>query len=564
MIQVRNRLTAAIVVVATALALTACGSNNKSGGATTAGSSGAGPTTHANGLTLVTTAGKAVGDVDHLNWGMPYGEPNTIDPPNTAFYSSAFAAAQMCDALLRYNPDLSTKPGLATVTQPDPKTIQIALRKGVKFWDGTEMTSADVQYSLQRTADPKNIVGFLFTAVKSIDATSRYHVTIHLKTPDELPIKELASFSGMVYEKKFAEKAGKSFGSSKGGIMCSGPYELAKWNPGTSIELKANPHYWDPAYKPHAATVSLKFFNNSSTLASALAAGEIDGAYEVPAQTIPQLSKASSGKLHYGPSMMSSGLSVARPDGPLKSVKLRQALYMTLDRSAIAKVVFHGAATPAYTLLAPSTWDPAARGAWAQAYKPFETAGQKFGTAGAVEQAKQLVSQSGYDGTPLVFTIQAGDVVGEQISQLVQEQAKQIGVKVKINALPAIKYAQASTDPKARAGTDLLQAVNFNIAQDPLEPIPFTVLPGSFYNYTNYSDSQVTKLLTEAKQTLDPAKRNAMTIQAQSIYEKDYLAETLVEIPEISFLNNRLAGATTSFAYMDTPSLALIGSSGKS
>jgi peptide/nickel transport system substrate-binding protein len=559
MTQVGNRLTAAIAVAAIAVGSTACGSSNNGGGAAGGGSTGTGPSSHANGLTLVTTAGKAAGDVDHLDWGLPYGEPNTIDPPNTAFYSSAFVAAQLCDALLRYNPDLTTKPGLATVTQPDPKTIQIELRKGVRFWDGTEMTSADVQYSLQRTADPKNIVGFLFTAVKSIDATSRYHVTVRLKTADELPLKELASFSGQIYEKKFAEKAGKSFGSSKGGIMCSGPYELAKWNPGTSIELKANPNYWDPAYKPHAATVSLKFFNNSSTLASALAAGEIDGAYEVPAQTIPQLSKASSGKLYYGPSMLSSGLSVARPDGPLKSIKLRQALFMTLDRNAIAKVVFHGAATPSYTLLAPSTWDPEAHEAWAQAYKPFQAAGEKFGTGEAIAQAKKLVSQSGYDGTPVVFTIQAGDVVGSQIAQLVQEQAKQIGVKVKINTLPAIKYAQASTDPKARAGTDLLQAVNFNIAQDPLEPIPFSVLPGSFYNYTNYSDPQVTKLLTRAKQTLDPATRNAMTIQAQSIYEKAFVGETLEQIPEISFLNKRLAGATTSFAYMDTPSLALIG-----
>jgi len=546
---------AGLVTLALALVVTACGGSGSSSG----GSSSEGGSTSPSAGQETTTFGKAAGPVDNINWALPYGEPPTLDPPNTAFYSSAFTVAQLCDTLLRYKPDLTTEPGLAEVTQPDPKTIQIQLKKGIKFWDGTEMTSDDVKYSLERTADPENITGFLFESVKSIDATDKYHVTIHLSKADELPIKELASFAGMVYEKKYAEGKGKSFGTSSGGIMCSGPFELAKWNPGKDIELKANPSYWDPKYKPHAKTVDLQFFSETSALTNALVSGEAEGAYEVPPQAIPRLEGAGTGELHFGPALLYYNFSAMRPEGPLTDHKVWEALERTIDRKALAEVVFHGAAEPNYTLLAKNTFDPEAEALWEAAYKPYEEAGEKFGSSEALEEAKKLVEESEYNGEPIVFIVQAGDITGRDVAQLIQQQADQIGLKVTIKTLPAIQYAEAVSNPEARQGADLSASLSFNVAKDPLEPIPFNVLPGSFYNYTEYENPQVTKLLETAKETLDPKKRNELTIKAQSIYEKEVPATTLLDQDEISFLNKKLSGMTTSFAYMNTPSLALIG-----
>jgi peptide/nickel transport system substrate-binding protein len=549
----RVGLAAAMVI---ALCFAACG-----GGSSSSSSSSGGGGSQAKTVALVSSVGTASGPVNHLNWGLPFGEPDTIDPPYSTYYSSMFTAAQMCDTLVRLQPDFTKKPGLATVTQPDPKTIQIELRKGVKFWDGSPMTSADVKNVLQRDVKSPN-VGLYFASIAAIDATTPTHVTVHLKTPDERLIKELSTFSGMVYSKKFQEKAGKSFGTSAGGIMCSGPYELTKWNPGTSIELKANPTYWDAAYKPHAKTVSLKFFNSSTSLAAALVAGEIDGAYEVPAQTIPKLSKASSGKLNYGPSTQWWNLQHARPGGPMANVKLRQAVFMTLDRTALANVVFHGAAAPAYTMLSPNLWDPEAEDQWKKAYAPYEEAGKTSGSSSAISQAKKLVSQSGYKGAPVVLQILAGDVTSENIAQLVQQQAAQIGVKIKLNPLPAIKYSQATYDAKTRGNADLFLLSSFAQNKEPLEVTPYQTLPGQVYNYANYSDPQVTKLMQQALETLDPAARVALETQAQEIYEKAYEIMTPVSTNEVSFLNNKYTGMTTSFAYAFTPALALIGAAG--
>ena len=301
-------------------------------------------------VALTSTLPAAKGDIDHFTWGLPYGEPPTVDPTLGADYSPSFVTANLCDNLVRQNPDFSLSPNLASWKQADPKTLVYTLRKGVHFWDGQEMTSDDVAYSLTRAMRPESYVGFLFGNVASIKPTGKYEVTVSFKQPDELFNKEMSTFSGAVLEKAFTEKAGKALGTPDGGIMCTGPFKLGSWKQGSSIELIRNDDYWNADGRAHAQKVTLRFLADSSALSQALSAGEIDGAYEVPAAVIPSLQKASTGKLYYGPSTQYVELSVARPDGPLANTDLRQAIMGVIDRPALAKVIYHGAASANYTL----------------------------------------------------------------------------------------------------------------------------------------------------------------------------------------------------------------------
>ncbi|WP_433519561.1 ABC transporter substrate-binding protein [Nonomuraea sp. CA-143628] len=513
----------------------------------------------ASDVELQATYGQAAGPVDTLNWGLPYGEPPTLDPPNDAYFSATFTLSQMCDSLLRSGEDGIPKPALAAVEQPDATTIKVKLKKGVTFWDGSEVTAEDVKFSLDHTRDPATAIGVIFSSIKSVTADDRHTVTIDLSRPDSLVAKELQGLGGMVWQKRHAEKAGGKFGTSQGGIMCSGPYELKKWNSGTSIELTANPDYWDPEFKPNAKNVSLKFFSDSTTLASALQAGEIDGAYEIPAQTIPSLSKSGAGKLLYGPSDIFVTMSVVNADGPLGDVKLRKAISKTLDRAAISRSVFHGAARPYYTQINPGNWDPAAEKVYAAAYGPYRQEGETFGSQKAVDEAKKLVESSGADNRPLKLITQAGDVTMSRIAQLVQQQARQIGLSVEIEPLQAIKYTEATYDAAARGDADLMLSTSYNGLREPAESIPFTFLPDEPYNYTGFDDPEVTKLLSQARAEADATKRAELMIRVQSIVEENPSFIPIVEVHEISFLNNRLSGMTTSFRYMRTPSLARIG-----
>ena len=214
----------AMALVATALAgLAGCGGDDE-----TTTTSGSGPGTPE--LTEALPAAK--GDVDHITWALPYGEPPTIHPHLGADYSPSFVSAQLCDTLLRQNPDYTITSNLAEVAQPDPKTLVFTLREGVEFWNGKPVTAEDVVYSLEQARKPTAVTAFGFGSVGSIDATGPREVTIRFKQPDELFRKSMTNFGGTVFEKAFAEKAGDDLGTAKGGIMCSGPSSSSRGAPG--------------------------------------------------------------------------------------------------------------------------------------------------------------------------------------------------------------------------------------------------------------------------------------------------------------------------------------------
>ena len=63
--------------------------------------------------------------------------------------------ANLCDNLMRQNPDSTYSPALASaVTTPDATTYVYDLRSDVTFTDGKPMTADDVVFSLQRQMNP--------------------------------------------------------------------------------------------------------------------------------------------------------------------------------------------------------------------------------------------------------------------------------------------------------------------------------------------------------------------------------------------------------------------------
>ncbi|WP_327699189.1 ABC transporter substrate-binding protein [Streptomyces sp. NBC_00459] len=496
----------------------------------------------------------ATGDIDKLTWALPKGEPTTIDPVNAVDYSSALVASNLCDTLLRYNPDFTTSPGLATAVQKDDRTVVLTVRDGATFWDGTPVTAEDVAFSLNRGMAPTAVVGFVFANVSSITAAGSSMVTVKFKEPDELFLKELSTVAGLVVQESYTKKAGKSFGTASGGIMCSGPLKLDSWKPGSEIRLTRNDDYWDKEYRSHAAEVILSFVTDSAALVQGLKSGEIDGAYEVPASVIPSLQNGSAGSVYFGQSPQSLEFAVATADGPLKNTDLRRALMIAIDREALAEAVYHGAAEPNYTLLASSTWDPDGRELWKKASDRYTTE-----NAYDLDKAKELVKSSGYTGQKLTLSVQAGDDTFSRIAQLIQQQAEQIGVKIAINQAQPLEYSTMLYDSEARKGTDLLLSANFNGAPDPLEYLGFVFTPGGPYNWAGYEDQKVFDAVAEARQTFDTAERVKLLTDSQSAWEKAATGTSLVNTYEVSYLGKDLTGATTSFPYLFTPSLALIG-----
>jgi peptide/nickel transport system substrate-binding protein len=532
-----------VIAASVLIALAACSSEGGDAGSEAPAETGS-----------VGVADKAVGGLDKLTWALPYGEPTSLDPIKASDYSPSFVASQMCDSLLRMKSDFSVEPNLAESKQVSDTELEYTIRDDAKFWDGGAVTAEDVVYSLERARGPESYVAFIFANVESIKATGTRTVQVVFKQPDVLFNSQMATFAGMVMEKKYTEAKGADVGTPSGGVMCSGAFKLDSWEPGNSINLVANPDYWNTALRPKAKTVTLTFISDSTALATALKSGEVDGAYEIPASLTKTLQSADRGTLQLGDSMQSSMIYVARPDGPLADVNVRKALMLSLDREAIGKVIYNGTADPNYTLLSSASWNDDTQEAWRAAYEPF-----KKENAYSLDEAKKALSGSTVTD-PIVVAVLAGDTTQQRMAVLLQENAKTLGLTVKIKALQPLPYSGLFAEASNRDGIDMFISATFNTVRDPLLPIQFYVLNGSPFNYTNYSDKQVQDLIDQARQTFDTAKRTDLVTQAQTIYEKSYLATTIVNQKEVSFISNKIAGAERGLSYLFTPSLASIGS----
>jgi peptide/nickel transport system substrate-binding protein len=544
-----HRLVAGLALAAVSLALAACSSSNDS----TSGSETSGLTS-----AVVLTSPEAKGPIDTLDWDLPYGEPTTLDYVKAADYGPDMVVSNLCDSLLRLEPDYSSSPSLATSwkTSSDHLTTTFTLRTDVKFWDGHPMTPEDVVYSLERNLDPKNepVNGAFFENVKSITAKGNDQVVVTFSKPDELFIKEMATVAGQVSEKAYTESKGSKYGSAEGGVMCSGPFELDSWTPGQNITLAANTDYWNPDLRPLASKVVLHFISDTSTLAQAIKSGEIQGAYELPPAILPAVEQSGAGSVYQGRSLQVYELGPNGP-GPMEDQKLRQALGMVIDREALAQVVFHGAADANYTLIPPPAWDPTALDVYQKAYDAIP---HPDGTD--IDAAKQLIAGDPNASATIVLAIGAGNQTGVDTATLIQQEAAQIGLKIEIKQMQPLEFSTAFFDANARKGVDLMLTQGWVDVPDPLDYLGLIVLPNSYFNWIGLKNDKVAALVDKARSNYDDQQRAMQITQAQASYEPTQPEIPMLALHELAYLSNDVTGAPISFAYIFEPSLATVGS----
>lgn len=519
--------------------------------------SGGGPAAP-SAASLVSTTPPGAGAVDRVTWALPYGEPTTLDPAKVGDYSPQTVEANLCDTLLRMKPDFSVGPGLAEkASWTDDHTLVLDLRAGVRFWDGTPLQAQDVVYSLKRQTDPQTqgIYGSALAMVTSIDATGPNQVTVRTKAYDQSLIKALATPFGAVNQEAYAKKAGAAYGTPTGGVMCTGPYKLGSWKSGDSVTLERNDAYWDPQIKPKVGQVVFRFVTNSNTLTSALLSGEVDGVYELPPTSATALAKAGNGTTYLGPATQNVMLVPGNAQSPAADRRLLDALSLAVDRDALLKNVFGGAAAPLKSLAPPLTWggDPAAVQLNA-AYAALPSAEQPN-----IEQAKQLVAQAGVPSRPLVAAMPAGDQRSLQIMTFVQAAAKKAGVDVQIRQLQPTEMSSLFYDPSIRQGLDLILTFGYVGAPDATAYVADMVTPGGLFNWTNYDNADVTRLLGQARSTSDPVASAQAYIDAQSRFAPTIPVVYLAAPYERMFMNKRISGAPSSFAYMGMPWAAYLG-----
>lgn len=543
---------AASSLLLAAATLAACGG----GSSTPGGGTADGGTAAAVELTATTPA--ADGAIDQLVWALPYGEPTSLDPVKVGDYSPDTVVGNVCEGLMGVTAEFDFEPRLAErVSRPNPRTLVFDLRDDVSFTDGKPLTAEDVVYSLDRNRDraTASFWAGTYAAVSSIERTGPRQVTVRFSKPDAIFEQMMATVAGYVSEKAYVESRGADYGTPNGGVMCTGPFALERWASGDSITLTRNDNYWNPELKAKAASVSFRFLSDPSTLTSALLSGEVDGSYEVPSTSVTVLSRSPSGTLYTGPSTQISELLPTQAAGPMADPRMRAALDLAIDKDALVRNVWKGAATPLNTMIPPSAWGGGeARAVYQAGYDALPRTGEA-----QIEQAKALVAEARPESTSFTVGVGAGDQSGLQTLTFMQAAAKEIGLQMTIKQMQPTEFSDAFYNPDARSGLDFLYALGYLEIPNPLLYAPYYTQPRGLFNWTGYDDPKVAGLIDEALTQVDPVRSARLFVEAQARYTPQRLVIPLATPAERLYMNERISGAPASFAYMSMPWAAMIG-----
>ncbi|MFF2388613.1 ABC transporter substrate-binding protein [Agromyces sp. NPDC058104] len=493
------------------------------------------------------------GDIDSYSW-VSYAEPYSLDYAYAFDYADNQVLANVCESLLRLNPDYTLSPGLAeSYEQTSPTTWVYTLRDGVTFHDGTPLTAADAVASMSRHLDPA--VGSswysVYQNVASIEQTGDLEVTVTTTIPDSQFNQGMGGSAGVIESAATLAEKGADYGNSSGLVNCTGPFELTAWKSGESVTLTRYDDYWDEELAAKSGEVEFVFMGDSTARVNALKSGDVDGGWMLPVDGIAQL-RETSGDVYFGLSTAVSSLIVSNLEGPLGDVRVRKALLMALDREGILEAAAKGYGEVTNALTTESVWGASSDATRDDAFGGLEDYPYD------VEAAKALVEEAGATGEKIVIkTAPIGNDFAV-ISQATVAAAQSIGLEAEIETVTPSAYTALFSDPTAREGVDLFYTVWYLSSPDPLEM--YGVLrTGEFSNYGGWSNPEYDAIANEAVGISDPDERGQKSAELQKIANEELPWLPLFTGPTSLYLGERITGVAPSINYLYYPWAATIG-----
>jgi peptide/nickel transport system substrate-binding protein len=317
-------------------------------------------------------------------------------------------------------------PWLATSWTPnaDASVWTFKIRQGVKFNNGKPMTVDDVVYSFKTQSDPKSSANALSVfggtlapdGVQKVDDTT---VAFNLEAPNN---GFLDAVSEDNYNMIIVPK-GYDYGNYQKDFIGTGRFMKTAYTPNVGATFVRNPHYWGTAALP--SKVEFTFYQNEAPMAAALQAGSIDCMDQFSVATSPQL-------LTGGVNVISlkaathRQLSMRCDTGPFRNKLVRQAVALTLDRTAIVAALFRGQAVVGND------------SPFAPTFRATDTSVPQ--RAKNLTQAKKLLEQA---GVPRGFSTPLLTETTQEIphfAQIVKQSAAQIGVDISLTIETPTKY----------------------------------------------------------------------------------------------------------------------------
>lgn len=464
----------------------------------------------------------SVGTVLRVGW------TNDIDSlnPFTSFSTEAYDVWQLIyDRLLDYDADLKVQPVLATSfeSNPDGTVFTFTIRDGVTWHDGKPLTADDVVFTFLMVRDNKlgSFAPYL-TELVSAESPDASTVVLTYKVPQTLNPGLLMPIAP---KHIWGALSGDALaGYANAAPVGTGPFTFGEWKKGQIVSIERNQKWWGAA--PAATKVTWTVYGNDDVLAQALRTGEIDIVPQLPPTIYDNLAGASNVKpvsmksfsFHMiGFNCDESSESLGNP--LLKDVTIRQALSLAVDRKQLVELALAGHGEPGSSLIPPAFGD--------LHYEPIGDALLN----GRPDRAVALLDAAGYvdrngdgiresaDGAPLSFRIIAiqETTVDVRGAQLFVEAAKKVGIQLTLKTMDS--NTMGGIVFNAKPDWDIMvwgwDSVNYDVSN--LLGIPTTAQIGN-NNDTFWSNSEYDALYVKQSESIDPAKRKELVLEAQRLH----------------------------------------------
>jgi peptide/nickel transport system substrate-binding protein len=341
------------------------------------------------------------------------------------------------DTLVATDANYKIQPQMAEWKVSDDKlTYTFTLRDGLKWHDGPPVTAEDCVASLKRWGKADGMGRKLMDFVAGIEASDDKTITLKLKEPYSLVLESLgkpSSFVPFMMPKRMAESpADKPLPE----LIGSGPFKFvaAEFQPGVKAAFEKNrdyvPRKEPPSWVSGGKVVKVDRVEwitmaDAQTAVNALQSGDIDFMENPSFDILPVLAANKDIKVQ---SLDKLGFqTVGRMNfllPPFDNVKVRRAAFMAMNQKDVLDALI---GNPEYYKIC---------GAYFICGTPLATeAGSESLVKGnGMAEAKKLLAESGYDGTPIVI-MAPGDVVTLKAQPIIAAQLlRDAGFKVDLQA----------------------------------------------------------------------------------------------------------------------------------
>jgi peptide/nickel transport system substrate-binding protein len=437
-------------------------------------------------------------------------EPPSYDAHREETFGIIHPMAPHYNTLLRVDPNdkTGTKPAAdlaeSWTISKDGRTYTFKLRRGVKFHDGSEMTSKDVKASYDKIIFPPAGVASdrqgQYVVVEAVQAPDPYTVVFRLKWPSASFLASVASPWNWIYKADILAKDMRWYETH---VMGTGPFLFVEHQKGSHWVGKKNPNYWDKG-KPYLDGYRAIFIKDSAAQVAAVRAERAHIQFRgfSPAER-DSLVAALGPKITVQESPWDCALLVAvnHEKKPFDDKRVRRALTLALDRyqgsQALSKIAIvkevAGVQVPGTPYATPSA-------------ELEKLAGYSRDIAKSRAEAKQLLKEAGVpDGFSFTFKNRGIPMPYEPVGVWLIDQWRQIGLNVKQEVVEAAAYYG-----------QVLRPGNFEVAMDfqcgyivepDLDLYKFQSTEKSPANYSRYTDKVLDELFIKQGRASDLEER---------------------------------------------------------